>query len=334
MKKKFTFLLLILVSVIGFMLPKDVFAASTSLKVVTNVTNWRSDTDLAFSAGSSSINVAPTVYVGLDANNLTAVSNNFNFSSLNFNDGDDFIIVEVYDFSSYQGTNVEEEEITITPGLVSSPTISYNDGYVFANYDPINSQTAYLYNMNEVDTNTNNVTGNLYVYDAYFNDGNAKSVELSLGTVSIYEYCVNVHFNVKGNIANAYDGTFYFTEFRTAQFAISGTDKDVVNVCAIDGVPLTRAQYNTLVATGDSDVTYEGVDRADEYTMHVSANAESDDGNGGLSTDLYVSATLDSDGSQTGLLYTIFPFVILISLVVVGYLIIKNNQVKEDKEVI
>lgn len=330
MKKKFTFLLLILVSVIGFMLPKDVFAASTNLKITTNVTNWKANTDLAFSAGSSSINVTPTVYVGVDADHLTAVSSNFNFSSLNFNDGDDFIIVEVYDFSSYQGANVEEEEITITPGLVSSSTIDYDDGYVFDNYNPINSQTAYLYNMNEVDAN-NNVTGNLYVYDAYFNDGNAKSAELSLGTVAIYTYCVNVHFNVKGNIANAYDGTFYLTEFRTAQFAISGVDKDVVNVCTINNVPLTRSQYDDLVATS---ATYEGVDREDEYVINVTANAESDDGNGGLSTDLYVSATLDSDGSQTGLLYTIFPFVILISLVVVGYLIIKNNQVKEDKEVI
>ena len=337
MKSKFTFLLLVFVSIIGFMLPKNVFAAernvvNTTLKVTTNVENWRSNTDLVFTSGNSSINVLPTVYVGVDADHLTAVSSNFSFSDLSFSSGDDFIIVEVYDFSLYEGTHVEEEEISIVPGKVSSATIDYDDNYVFKDYNPINNQTAYLYNMNEVDQ-SNNVTGNLYVSNVYF-DGSDKSFELSLGLVSIYNYCVNIHFNVKGNIANAYDGTFYLNEFRTDQFSISGVDKEVLNVCTLNGVPLTKQQYDTLVATGDSDVSYEGVDREDEYVMHVNANAESDDGNGELSTDLYVSATLESDGSQTGLLYTVFPFVILISLVVVGLLIIKNNQVKEEKEII
>lgn len=332
MKKKFTFLLLIFVSIIGFMLPKNVFAEGASLKVITNVTNWKSNTDLVFNAGGSSVNVLPTVYVGADTDHLTEVSSNFNFNSLNFNSGDDFIIVEVYNFSSYGGNNVEEEEINIIPGKVSSSTISYDDGYVFKNYNPINNQTAYLYNMNRVDE-ANNVTGELYVSDAYFKNG-GKSVELSLGTVAIYNYCVNIHFNVKGNIANAYDGTFYLNEFRTDQFTISGVDKDVLNICTINGVPLTKQQYDTLIATSETDVSYEGVDRESDYLMGVTVNTESDDGNGGLSTDIYVSATLESDGSQTGLLYTVFPFVILISLVVVGYLIIKNNQVKEDKEII
>ena len=328
MKKK-SLLLFILVAVLGFILPKDVFAVGTSLKFTTTVNDWKAGTDLSYSCGSSSVNVTPTVYVGADASHLTATTCNFSFDSLNLNANDDFIIVEEYDFSSYSGTNPEYQNITIYPGAVSSATIDYDDDtYMFGNYTPLASQPAVLYNMNPVDQN-NNITGPLYVYDAFFEIGGEKEVEVDLGSISIPSYCVNYHFNVKGNIASSY-GTFYITQYRTDQFSIHGDNGTTQNICELNNTPLTKAQYDALIGTA---ATYEDVDRDDEYVMAVTPGSESTV-SGVRTTEVYVTATLESDGSQTGLLYTVIPFVILISSVVIGYFIIKNNEVKEDKEII
>ena len=330
MKKKRTFLLLFVVALFSFIMPKNVFATSTVLKFTTEVNDWNSNTDLSFTCGSSSVNVTPTVYVGPDSSNLTQTTCSFAFNNLNFSSGDDFIIVEQYDFSSYSGTAPEYQNITISPGLVASASIPYaDDNYMFGEYDPIASEPAVLYNMNPVDQN-NNITGPLYVYDAYFEIDGAKTTEVSLGSISIPSYCVNFHFNAKGNIANTY-GDFMISAYRTDQFVISGTNGSTQNVCELNGTPLTKSQYDTLIGTS---ATYENVDRDDEYVMAVTPGSESISGSGVKTTDVYVTATLESDGSQTGLLYTVFPFIILIGLVIVGYFIIKNNEVKEDKEII
>jgi hypothetical protein len=333
MKKKKIFLLLVFVMVIGFILPKDVFATSTSLKFKTEIESWNATTDLSFTCGSSSVGVTPTVYIDADDSHLTATTCGFNFSDLQLTAGDDFIIVEEYDFSSYSGTAPEYQNITISPGLVSSATVDYDDDdYMFGDYEPTDSENAVLYNMNPVDAN-NNITGPLYVYDAYFEVGSEKTTEKSLGVISIPTYCVNFHFNIKGNIANAY-GDFLVSTFSSPDFQIGGGNGTTQNVCAIGTTPLTKSQYDTLVAIDANSVSYENVDRYDEYVMGVTAGSETISGSGVKTTDMYVTATLESDGSQTGLLYTIIPFIILISLVVLGYLIIRNNEVKVDKEII
>lgn len=325
MKKKI-FLLLVVATIIGFLFPKDVSAVGTTLKFKTTVNGWKSGTDLAYYCGSSSVNVPSTVYIGPSVNNLTQTTCNFNFDDLNFNSGDNFVIVEQFDFSSYVGTNPEYQNITISPGLVTSSTIDYtDDDYMFGEYDTTSPVDAVLYNMNQVDDD-NNITGSLYVYDAYFEESGEKVVEKDLGSVNIPSYCVNYHFSVKGNIANAY-GNFMVTEFRTDDFVISGTNGNTTTVCDINGVALNRNQYVTLI---NSDITYENVDRSLDYSIDSSPDEETIE-DGVRTTDVYVTATLESDGSQTGLLYTVIPFVILIGLVVLGYFIIKRNEVKDDE---
>lgn len=326
MKKK-SILLLVLATIIGFLLPKDVFAVGTTLKFKTTVNGWKSGTDLAYYCGNSSTNTSSTVYIGPSVNNLTQTTCSFDFDSLSFNPGDTFVIVEEFDFSSYSGTNPEYQNITISPGLVYSPTISYDaDEGMFGEYDTTSPKDAVLYNMNPVDDD-NNITGNLYVYDAYFDENDEKVTEKDLGSVNIPSYCVKYHFSVKGNIANAY-GNFMISEFRTDDFVISGTNGHTTTVCDINGVDLNREQYITLI---NSDITYENVDRSLDYSIDSSPDEEVIDQDGIRTTDVYVTATLESDGSQTGLLYTVIPFVILIGLVVLGYFIIKENKVKDDE---
>lgn len=326
MKKKI-FLLIVVATIIGFLIPRDVSAVGTTLKFKTTVNGWKAGTDLAYYCGNSSVNVNPTVYIGPSVNNLTQTTCSFAFDDLNLNPGDNFVIVEQFDFSSYSGTNPEYQNITISPGLVYSPTIDYtDDDYMFGEYDTTSPVNAVLYNMNPVDDD-NNITGNLYVYDAYFESNGEKITEKDLGNVNIPGYCVNYHFSVKGNIANAY-GNFMVTAYRTDDFVISGTNGNTTTVCDLNGAALTNNQYVTLI---NSEITYENVDRSLDYTIDSSPDEEVIDQDGIRTTDVYVTATLESDGSQTGLLYTIIPFVILIGLVVLGYFIIKKNEVKDDE---
>lgn len=327
-------LLLLLIGIIGVLFPKDVFADNNTIKFTTAVNNWSTGTDLVYTCGSSSINVSPTVYIGPDASHLTATSCTFAFNDLNYTTGSDFIIVEEFNFSSYHASATEFENITIEPGSISSATIDYGDDtYMFGSYtyNPNDSEVAaVLYNMNEVDPQTNAIIGPIYVHDAYI-DNAGKDVTMDFGTVKLPTYRVIFHYAAKGNIANTY-GTFYVTEFRTDSFAISGSHggTSTVDHLSDSSVPLTKAEYDALIATS---ATYEGVARDSEYVIDVEAGTESTSGTGVRSTDVYITATLESDGSQTGLLYTVVPFVILISLVVVGYLIIRNNEI-EDKEII
>ena len=330
-------LLLLLIGIIGILFPKSVFALNEplndTLKFTTTVNDWASGTDLVYTCGSSSVGVTPTVYVGADSSHLSATTCTFSFDSLNYNAGDDFIIVEVFDFSSYDSNTIEAESITITPGAVSSATIDYtDDSYMFGEYtyDPTDPDvTADLYNMNKLDQDGNIVSPvERYVYDAYFDIGSSKEVEMSLGSISLPTYKVIFHFAAKGNVASTY-GTFYVTEFRSTE-GITGSHGETKTVTTIGGSPLTKAQYDALIATA---ATYEDIPRDDEYTVVVTPGTESTSGTGVKSTDVYITATLESTYSQTGLLYTVVPFVILIGLVVVGYLIIRNNEI-QDKEII
>lgn len=327
MKKKILFLLTLFALVV-VVCPNDVFAVTnTEVKFITNVNDWASGTDLSYSCGTNSASVQSKVYVGPNTSNLVEKSCNFTFDSLGLNTGDDFVIVEKIDFSSYHGTNPEYQTVTVTPGKVVSASVDYDeDDYMFGLYHPDNDNI-YLYNMNTVD-DEGNITGALYVDNAYFEINEAKAYEKSLGTVYLPSYCVNFHFNVKGNIANVY-GIFELTAFKTDSFSITGENGDDLNVCNIGGSALTKAQFDELIMT---DATYTGIARSDEYVISVTGGDITS--NGGVNTaDVYVSATLSSDGSQTGLLYNIIPFIILIALVVVGYLFIKNNEM-QDKEII
>ena len=328
MKKNIILFLMTLFTLVGFITPRDVFAGNTKVKFITSINDWSDSTDLTYSCGSNSALLSSKVYVGVDSSHLVEKDCSFSLSTLNFNAGDDFVIVEEIDFSSYSGTNPEYQTITSTPGKVVSPSVAYaDDDYMFGLYSP-NNENIYLYNMNPVD-DEGNITGDLYVDNAYFEIDGAKAYEKSLGSIYLPSYCVNFHFNVKGNIANTY-GVFTLTAFKTDSFSITGSNGDTQNICQLNGAPLTKSQFDTLI---DTDATYEGIVREDEYDVDVTLGDINSNGEGVSTAEVYVVASLESDGSQTGLLYTIIPFIILISLVVIGYLFIKNNEI-QDKEII
>lgn len=326
-KNKLLFLFMIVVFAF-FIVPKDVFAENATIKFKTLVKNWRTTSDLEYSCGSAgTTGVSPTVYTGTSMNNLTPVGAcNFAVSTLNYESNATFYIVEKYDFSSYEGTNPEYEDVVITPGHLSSNSISYDsDSYMFGDYDRDNKSIV-LYNMNQVDDD-NNITGPLYVSEAYYDSNGDKLDVVDLGEIKLPSYCVTFHFAVKGNIANAY-GHFSLTALRTDDFAITGENGDEVEVCNVAGTPLTQAQFEALIAT---DADYIVPSRQGDYDVEVTDDGASLDTTTGVnSDDVYVTATLNSDGSQTGLLYTIIPFVLLIGLITVGYLFIRHNEIKED----
>lgn len=332
-------MLLLFLIMVGFLIPKNVFAETTNLVFKTRINNWNTNSNLEYTCGSSALGVTPSVKVGSTLETATSVSCNFSLNDLVFTSGSDIYIFEQYDFSNVPTgslTSTEYQYTTIAPGTVTLAGVDYTDDPImFGEYSPIDSQDVVLYNMYHVD-NEQNITGPLYVHDAYFQDelGEEKEVEKSLGIISISNFCVNFHFNVKGNIANTY-GIFSIPAFDTGSFSIGGTNGSTQLVCDIDGVPLTRSQYDDFINLNPNEVIYTIDVRADEYSMGVTPDYDSEtvDGDNRI-IDLYVTATLNQDNPPTGLLYTIVPFVLLISLAIVGYLIIRNNGVKEDKEII
>lgn len=330
MKKVGLLFSVLLFAVITYLIPNDVYAVGTTITIKTQVQDWKNNNSTRHICGTNTANVVPTVYVGTSLSNLQPqASCNFNLSSLGFTDGASFYIVESYDFSSYVGTNPEYQTITLTPGHIVDPNVDYDDDdYMFGDYDTEDKDIV-LYNMNETD-DEGNIIGGLYVYDAYYNDEGTKSSEVDLGTVKVPSYCVSIHFNAKGNIADTY-GEFNLTALAHDDFAITGSHNEVLNICDIEGEPLTKTQFDALI---DTDASYVGVDRYDEYVIDVSNDEPTIDGSGVNNVDIYVTATLESDGSQTGLLYTVLPFVLLIAMVTIGYIVIKRNNVKDDENII
>lgn len=326
MKKVNVLFFLLLLALFSFVMPRDVYATGTTITFKTEVQDWKTNSSMRHVCGSNPGNIVPTVYAGTSLANLQAqASCNFNLSSLGASSGDTIYIVESYDFSSYVGTNVEYQNMTITPGHVVDPNVDYDDDdYMFGDYDT-NDQTIVLYNMNETDE-YGNIIGGLYVFDAYYDDNGTKATEVDLGVVKLSSYCVNIHLNAKGNIADTY-GEFTLTALAHDDFAITGSHGDVLHICDISGTPLNKSQFDALIET---NATYTGVSREEDYVIDVTDDGTSVDGAGVHTADVYVTATLESDGSQTGLLYTVLPFVLLISMVTVGYIFIKKNSVKDE----
>ena len=335
MKKKKMLYLVLMAVIMVFITSPTVFAENRSnVRFTTQIASWKNNNDLRFACGSSTANITPTVYVAtsLSDPNPTSVGCNFALTSLNLDDNINFYIIEDYDFASYNAAELELGTVTVNPGKVVSDSIASDNETVFGSYTVTDSEVVTIYVVNELDSN-DVPTGNHYVLDAYFaseEEGGEKTFEKSFGGVYIPSYCINFHFTVKGNIANTY-GTFRVALPDEDDTIISASHGDSTLVCELDESPLTVTQFNYLLNYDESDFIYTAVAREDEYVKAVENNASELNFVGDhLQGEVYFSATLSSDGSQTGLIYTVVPFILLVGFVGAGYIIIRKNQIQEQ----
>ncbi len=328
-KKLFWFVFLFAV----ILLPKHVMAEDSTVAFTTTIENWKNSSDLRFVCGSNGYGISPTVYYGVNGGSFTELTGQCSFSlaSLNYSNGSTFVIKEVYDFASYQGSAPEYETLTITPGSVISDSIDYDDDlYMFGEYIT-GDQDVTVYILNQLDAE-DNPTGTRYVSEAYFrsSDGSSKTETMSLGTIYIPSYCVNLNFRVKGSIANTY-GDFAVNHIGTgASITDSASNGDALQFCEIDGLSITKAQFDEFTNGDGLEALYSGVNRADDYEISIDSKDDGINvGSGEFETTMDIIARLDSDGSPTGLLYRVFPFFVLMALVAIGYVVIHKNKVKE-----
>ena len=179
--------------------------------------------------------------------------------------------------------------------------------------------------MNQVDED-GIIIGGLYVYAAYL-DSESKNSQADLGIITIPTYCVKFNFSVRGNIANTY-GTFELT--------VPGSESSIVSnhggtqtICTIEEEPMS---YNNILdilsMDTDNNIAYTGVLRSEDYEKQLDDLGETTEGTV-ITREVTVIARLDTNGSQTGLIYRVLPFVILIALVGSAYIVMRRNRIKE-----
>ena len=330
MKKKYTMVIMFMfIFVISVFIPKDVFAVDDVGKIVrfeTTIEHWSNSYSLSYSCNSND-GIVPRVYFKDEDDEITEASCNFDFDDFNFPSDSTVTLVEAYDFTNYGVIGLEYETVEISPGVISlgGTSIAVVDNYVFDLYD-YDSKDVTLYKVNELDA-YDFPTGSSEVLTAFFDGGNGeKSVSTSLGTVRMPKFCVNYHFAVKGNIS---DPTGSFTINRDDEEWLTGTGNSTVSACEIDNNPMQISDFSDLMNEDLLDVVYEGVSRASDYEFSFLAG-ELDRNDNIFSRTLDITARLETDGSQTGIIYSIIPFIILFGLLGIGVIVIRNNHVKES----
>ena len=347
MNKKVRFLLFLLVAMAGFMVSgMNVYAeegdnVSKKIKFYFNVYDWKNNNDLTFACGTATGNgqtIAPHIYYGeYDGENvgtLTEVNNcEFTLSTLGWEANTDYRIIEEFDFTDFHGVGPEYGDISVTPGKVTSNTFTADD-LVFANYNPTDSETAVVYSVNQTNDDGTIVPGGLHVYQAWIQaEDDSKETEKSFGAIYIPSYCVKMSFSARGNIASSY-GTFVFDVLGDSAnhitSPVTGGDVEPVTMCTLSGNPIGLGDINEILNTdpASGDIVYSDVNHSDEYEFVFIDNGDEREGNI-IYRNIEVAAYLESELSQTGLVYRIIPFIVLIGLMVSGYIVIRKNKIKE-----
>lgn len=352
--------LFLLVAMVSFLfVGKNVYAEEgdnvpKKVRFYTTVSGWKNNNDLAYTCGSASTDNGTTpptakvyyaTYDGMNMGTLQETTCSFNLSDLGWTVGTTYRIVEEYDFTNYVGVDPEYESITINPGRVTSNMFDDDDA-IFLDYEPTEEETAFVYNLNQVDEATGIITGGLYVHQVHLSDDpenpseGEKEADKSFGTIYIPTYCVRLTFSARGNVASTY-GTFVFNLLgltdNNITTGVTGGDNLPITVCELGGEPLSIDDIDGIMNPNidpdnpeNSDLRYVGVNHADDYQLSV-LNEDDDiiaDGNT-IIKPLDVVAYLNSDLSQTGLVYRVIPFIVLIGLMVSGYIVIRKNKIKE-----
>ena len=347
MNKKVRFILFIFAVMFGFLFfGIDVYAdegenVSKKIQFYVNIYEWKNNNDLAFTCGSATgneQNIVPHVYYGeYDGENvgeLTEVNScDFSLSSLNWTVDTNYRLIEEYDFTNYNGIEPEYEDISVTPGKITSGTFTADD-FVFAGYHPTNLETATVYNINQNDADGRIIPGGLHVYQAWIQAADdSKETAKSFGAIYIPSYCVKLSFSARGNVASAY-GTFVFDVLgdvaNRVTSPVTGGDVEPVVKCTLSGSPVSLGDINSILDTNpeDGDISYADVNHSDEYEFVFIDNGDERDGNV-IYRNIEVAAYLESELSQTGLVYRIIPFIVLIGLMISGYIVIRKNKIKE-----
>jgi len=334
-------MILPLIGLIGFLLNWNVYAQEgsnlpKSVRFVTTVVNWQNNNDLRFDCGSATSEfegtVTPRVYYGVyedgSVGTLSTASCNFTLASLGMTASSNFQIIEEYDFTNYVGTVLEFENMNITPGKVTSTTVNNasSDAYgaYFSNYIPSSSEVAVLYNMN-LTNSSGDIIGGHYVSQAYLQDEEEDKIsEKSFGVITIPTYCIRMNLKVRGNIANSYGA---FTINALGQ-EFTNSPGNSIDVCTINGELITAEDIDNFSHIDvEHDIAYTGVARANEYVKSIESLGESTSGSE-ITNEFDIVATLNATGSQTGLVYRLLPFLLLIGLVAIGYVYIRKNSVR------
>ena len=343
-KKIWIFLLISMIGV--FFFGGNVYAdegdnVPKKLRFTVTINSWKNNNDLEFACGSATGNgqtITPKVYYatfdGYDLGTPQEVSCNFSLSSLNWTTNESYQIIEEFDFTNYHGIAPEFENIVVTPGQVTSPSMFDEDDGIFSQYSPEDSETAMVYNLNHTDDVGRITDEGLYVYQVSFYTENIseKTNEKDYGIIYIPTYCLRMSFSARGTIASSY-GTFVFSPFGDSSNAISSEvtsdDNDPVLMCDIGGEPLSPDDIDDLIADVADETEYSGVARADEYVFTAERGDEEVASGNVIITDVEIIGRLDADLSQTGLAYRVIPFIVLIGLVLSGYYVVRKNQLSK-----
>lgn len=328
--------ILLFIVIVGLLFTRNVYAAdelTNKVYIKTDVYDWIDNNDLTFSCGSvknsrseTMSGVSVKVSYSLFGESHTISNCNFTLSSLDISTGSSFTIIEEYDFSNFVGTKTEDETYTIVPGKVTSESLENNND-VFGSYVYEASETVTVYNYNTLDDAGN--IGDLYVYQAYFGENDEKSSDLYFGSIQIPQYCVRFKYFVTGNIANKY-GDFSVV-LPESIATITGNPGDTDEYCTFGAegeIYITQSLIDNI-ASETSTVSYNNVSRNTDYDTGIEKDGEITYSDGKYWQDYIVTAKLDSTDSQTGLMYTILPFILLLLVVSGGYLIIRKNSIRD-----
>ena len=347
MKKRRNQLIFLFV-LVWLLLPFSVWAEPNTITYSTTIQNWKPNNHLSIIASNDFPSGVTSSWVldcdGVDVP-LTKQSG-YVFANVS-NTCDDAVFKETVSFTGMTPTNLGLNTLTMTPATFdrsASENASLStrvQTYMFSSL-PVPNVPVYYFVLNTVD-NDGNIIGNPYIRDIYFSDDDEKTTEMDLGMINLPNYELSLSFVLKGNIANP-NGNFYLTYDQ----AMNHQDQELAYRNLNGPVVLEDLTLSQLYGFYDDYSDYiefgYGLDEpSQDYEISVDNNTAGAndfdtslvlDGNT-FSLDYVVSAMAQVDGSDTGLFYNIWPFIIIL-LVGVGafFLFFFRHKKKKSKVII
>ncbi len=346
-KKKQLFIFILLLGI--FILPFSVWAEDEEPKVLsyeTEITNWKPSNHLYINESTSfpsGVDITWKLVCDGDDISLNKESG-YVFSEIGY-ECYNATFVETVDFDgislSTLGLNTDT---TIVPSLFDqeqSDNALLSDlvkEYMFQSLETTYYPVHY-YVLNTVDGD-GNITGDPYIRDIYFSDEeDQKTTVQYLGQIHLPNYALHYIFQVKGNIANP-NGNF--TVNHISENAIPNLEIPYSNY-----EEYTEVANLSLLALNEMDSNYSNVIHASygfegiedpSYTIGIYDNQLGNNFDERLKIagntfylEYTISASLSSDGSDTGLFYNLVPFIILILLVgLFGFVFFYRKKKKKE----
>ncbi len=311
------------------------------ITLTTTVDNWSSDYALTFTCGSGPIDGAtnaslePTVNIRNSSGTVAtgiSCSSTIDISALTgITAGDTIYIDEVFDFSSFITSGIGNVTYTLYPGMVGTASSeSFNsdvEDYIFGDYN-VDDVDVVAVRVNELDSE-DAPTGRSVINEIYLDGESEKINTKDMGTVRVPNFCVDYYMLVKGNLADP-SGTF--TLQNNLFGTVTKTTKTHYRICENNGVSLS---YDDLEDYGPSNtqVSYSGVNNINDYEVGITDGGLALETGGTFVRKYDVTALLEAGSSPTGVFYALVPFILLVGIGVVVFIVFRKNKIKDINEV-